>query len=284
MPQLLRPASPLRIVSRGYRKPVRPQLIRNHPLNRGLVGCWLLGDVGPKGITADLTGVNPGTLVNGPTLAPSHHGGLALNFTRTSTQSITLPNVPILNISGPITILAWFKTSDTTNGKMILGGYKLTSAFDGYGFGIAVSGANPHKLEYWSSIKAAWVGSTTSVDDGKWHLGAVSTNSSTASFYLDGKADGTPASNVPGAWAGVRAIGALSSGSGSNFQDSLEFVQIYNRLLSASEHAWKFAEPYAGIADYRPDWRVGAGAAPASGFYYIPQLSGSLAQMGGGLG
>src|SRR5690349_17673877 len=112
---LVKPAArQLILPRRGFRKPARPVLDPNDPINRGLSACWLLGESG-NGLYRELSPNNlTGTGVNAPTVTPSHHGGLSTTFNG-SNNYVTIADNSALNIgaSDRFSFCAWIYLTST---------------------------------------------------------------------------------------------------------------------------------------------------------------------------
>jgi Concanavalin A-like lectin/glucanases superfamily len=141
---------------------------------------------------------------------------------------VTLPTHASLNITGSITLAAWVQTSSHTT--TVIGGYQNSGAFPGYGLRISPTAG---RIGYYNGT--SWAEANTAVTDGTWTHIAVSTAGSTASFYRNCTADGTPSSGVPNSYAGPRSLGAAEGGTGPYFVGSLKDVRIYNRALSSGD-------------------------------------------------
>ena len=211
------------------------------------VGYWRLGE--PSGTNAaDQAGTNPGTYTNTPTLAvvgAIDDPDTAVTFDGT-TEYVSIPSTfPALNGSA-ITAEAWIKTADTAQiNQLIFGAYNHVAAFGGWGF--MYNRSNLKKLSYWSGTTGAWVESTGTITDTAWHHVAVTvTTGGSVTFYIDGSATGTPASNAPNTFAGVKAIGAISNGSSNWFKGSLDEVAVYGSVLTSGQIGEHHA---AGLSD-----------------------------------
>src|SRR3989344_5163665 len=100
-----------------------------------------------------------------------------------SDDYVSVADNNILDVTN-LTISAWVKTTDAL--ATILDHY-AASPFVGYGFGIG-PGVGAGQLAFWSSGEGAWVGSTSTVNDGTWKHVAIAYSSDTqeAKFYING--------------------------------------------------------------------------------------------------
>jgi len=211
---------------------------------------WMGEGAGPP---RDISGNGNHATLPGGTSAPAwvfSEWGVVLDFDG-SNDFLILPDSPSLNITTNITMSAWIKTSEPDSTQMnIIGGYDRISPFNGYGFGVSIGGGLDGKLKYWDS--SSWVSSSTAVNDGAWHLVAVSVNGSNATFYLDGQSDGSPEAGNPDSFSGDRAIGARADDANNPFLGLIDDVRIYNRALTAAE---VFALYELGFKMLDPYWR-----------------------------
>lgn len=150
-------------------------------------------------------------------------GGLDLDG---GDDALLIPNSTSLNITGPITMTAWIKTGNT--GDHIIGGYQTSGGFPGYGFSVGVGGGAI--LTYWSGAHGSWVDGNTDVNDDEWHHAVVAVSGTTAQFYLDGVADGSPTTEEPNTYSNTRALGARRNGS-EGLNGLIDEVRIYNTAI-----------------------------------------------------
>lgn len=226
---------------RGFRKPVNPVLDLSHPLSRGLLSCWVLGDsakgraidIGPQGAHMSVASGNPSPV-------SSHHGGMATVFktaaigvdgsyasapfpiTSAQSYSISLWVNPEAN-SG--TNSRWYSKNDT----IILYGDGQTSwnaTNDGSGTNLTPTLTTPF---------GAWT-----------HIVITSTPSGAGQFYANGALLASGALGaVPNDTAALYIGDRASTGRPVLGQE--EGFRWYSRVLSASEIRQLYAEPYAGI-------------------------------------
>lgn len=243
---------------RGLRKPAKPILDLAHPLSRGLVGCYLLGETSGL-LDLSPTRANAVSVSTAPTVVPSHHGGTALHFDGTSQALSALFSPTLLSA---FTVGCWVRTTGgagtyrsfvakATGGTRnydlgARGGNVWGTYCTQAGIGVGVDGVVPIVLNAWTFVVTTYDGSTIRL-------------------FVDGLPDGSVSApgGVDDAGAGLY-IGSLSNSVGEFFPGDIEGVRIYNRALSQQEIlAWR-AEPYAGIYSVRQPF-VGATAAGFSG-------------------
>jgi hypothetical protein len=218
--------------------------------DRGPVAYWLLGEPLGTALAYDQVGGVSG-------LHGTYAGGVALDqaglvatapdtaaLFDASNDTAALPAAAALNLTGPITIVVWVKTTSTGAGTL-LGGYQNGSPFAGYGVRL-----NNGKLEYWSGTAFAWVGPTTPLlNDGLPHHAVVSVSGTSAAFYVDGVPAGTHTTAQPNSYSGVRAIGSRAGGAADFFGGTLGHLALYDRALTAADAADLYA---AGQGYYEP--------------------------------
>lgn len=199
------------------------------------VGIWHLSDNAASTTVLDSTSNgNVGTnQANTNTKATTGEIAGALNYNGLSDYT-SVAGSSSLDISTNMTVSAWIKGSNNSTEQSIFGGYAPVSPWSGYGFELYYGA-----LRFWSSAQGSWVGSTSSsYADGNWHYVVVVDNGSSAAFYKDGVADGTPTVQNPGAYTGSRAIGGRADGAQS-FNGTLEEVRVSNVVRSSD---WISAE------------------------------------------
>lgn len=273
--------SPFVPTQRGYIKPSQPVLNLAHPLSRGLVGCWPLGDM-VSGKTIDLTGLNTTIPTNIAAVGSSHHGGQATKFNG-STGYIDCGTSSVLGPQGAVSSVAWVNFTS------------LAAAYNGIVNRVQNTPALYHSLLVKSTGKLAlYVTGTNAVNydgtgsntlvTGTWYqVGLTYDAIGGLRGYVNGQLDGTAAADgALQSGAATLSIGTDLNTAGRYVPGSIDAVRVYNRALSQRDMAWLFAEPYAGIVNYAPPYRVGAAAAGAaiSDFYYA-RMVGRVDGMGG---
>lgn len=236
-----------------------------HPLSRGLVGFWLLGDGGAR--ANDSTGKNNhGILTSFPVNSwvggPS--GGSALRFDGAASY-IPLPSMA-----------ARFTTEATVVLEVRL---RLHTPVDDAKTGLISLGVGslpryPYVdgtiyCDYFSNIrKTVGVGLVT--DRTQWHQVAVTSTPGANGwrFYQNGQLYYLDTGDSTISLAPVVEIGRHNNG-GSNYEldGDLNFVRLYNRSLSNLELLQLKADPYAGFVadDQFLDWFAPAAAGGGGG-------------------
>lgn len=179
---------------------------------------------GSGNTTYDLSGLgNTSALTNGPTYTSSNLGAFVLDGTNdyilVNSQANILPYTTYTKIA------YFYVTNFSTSNNIISGGFSGQHAFWLQGLQKLYAGHNGN----WSTV----TGNTT-LSLNTWYFGAVTYSNSTGwKLYLNGREDGTSANTTT--FIGNQEISIGSYGGGNNFTGRIAGVQIYNRVLSASE-------------------------------------------------
>ena len=172
----------------------------------------------------DLSGSgNTSTLKNGPTFNSSNLGTFVLDGTN---DYILVNSAANILSKTAYTKIAWFYvTSFVTNNNIISGGFSGQHAFWLFASNKLYAGHNGN----WSTVTG---GTTLSLST--WYHGAVTYSNSTGwILYLNGTQDGTSVNTTT--FTGNQEISIGSYGAGNNFTGRIASVQVYNRVLSATE-------------------------------------------------
>lgn len=241
------------ILPRGLIKSPVFILNKSHPLSRGMVGCWPLGDA-VSGCTRDISSFNNAALlsVSSPTFAPSHHGGRAIALSG-SMQLVQVPYIAAAfgGFSGkaPITMSVWINwvaSTDTYNGI-------IAASDPNLGLGWALLAKSNQKLAVYFSGPSTFSmdGAGATVSFNTWHHIVATYDGSTIVTYIDSvQNSSTSVSGTYGLTTNSPIIGGDTNTFGTPyryFDGSIEGTRIYNRALSTAEVAWLYAEPYAGL-------------------------------------
>ena len=181
---------------------------------------------------------------------------------------VQIPHSSSLNISGALTIAAWVYFDSLSGYPMIVN--KRASTGHAYQFY-----QNGNKLAFTNGTAAT---STTSLSTGTWYHVAVVANSGTATFYLNGSADGsgsiasTMPTNNENVW-----LGGMSWAS-NYLNGRLDEVAIFNSALNGTQIASMINgsnEP-ADISSLSPVswWRMGDNNRAGSSTILVDQGSG----------
>jgi hypothetical protein len=246
------------VIPRLQRKPrLGARLDRQHPLSRGLVGCWLFNEGGGNKLW-DISGNgNHGTLIN---MDPSSDWvaspkGSALDFDNTDDYVDLGDPVVAAFGTGDFSAEIWVFPTGTVNFERFFGYWTIGGTL---GWAIEDNGA----LDWIDFVTSSNVRARSQIfTRSRWHHVGCTRRGSTLSIYVDGVkgADATALDDVdPGTKLSVGAYSYPWSG-------RIAKCGIYNRALSASEIRWLYVEPYANVVTpvYRRYFVAGASFQPA---------------------
>lgn len=235
----------------GYKKPVKPTLDVTHPLSRGLVGCFLLGDV--PGKIVDISPFqNDGSYTGSPTIATAHHGGLATHFSGTNYGLV--PPGKQLDLGKYMTVMCW---SRVTGGSGVRCMVAKQNASDARNYYLAT---NSTSYRFYFTVAGAYKGldGTTAYGTG-WNHVAGTYDGATIRLYINGKQDSSVAeTGTPQTTTTDLRLGVLTTAPAEGYPGDIDCVRIYNRTLSANEIQRLYVEPYAGIYSADIPYRVAA--------------------------
>ena len=241
---------------RGLLGPIdlRDPLVREHPLNRGLVAKWLcLPGLDGGNRWFDVCGLNHGTLTNmttagtsgwGPTTRPGGFG--EMRFDGTDDSIATTASISGLSVC---TTSMWAKRATTQRMEITQG----DNSFGRYTFGPAEDGniyVVPAALTAYASI-ANPVNSSGGLDMYTMVFDGTQTgNADRVRFWVNG------IERTPLIFVGIipATIGTFSQNlgfgmrypSGGYSTGSMDSAPIYNRALSSAEILWLYNEERTG--------------------------------------
>ena len=168
--------------------------------------------------------------------------GTALRFGGSTSQF----SLARQSMTGNISRVAWVNTTSTDATKAYDGNAALTIFGDTSGGVWDSFGVHNGKARYTRFNGSTWqtFDSATSVNDGNWHLIAVTYDSSTRAvvIYVDGVADGPggtmTAHNIQG---GVSHVGVGFGSPGDRYVGDLDELELHNTVLSAARIAARYA-------------------------------------------
>ncbi len=261
---IMRPAS-LIVPGRIVRSPARPVLDAMHPLSRGLVGAWPLGDVvAALALTRDISlSGNNGTLNGGITFGDSDRGGRSLTLNGT-TGYVSAPSLAVYN-QNDFTLWCHVNLVSLTGGgggaePALMTRAPTTNTAGEYFMYIDKTS---HKLTVdVPFVVGACVTGTTVFTTSKWYVCSISRRGNVFKAYVNGKLETTTTTVAAPTYAGLFYIGTFQNGPGPSYLNGkIGNARVYSRALSDSEQAWLFAEPYAGVYEAAQSRRVGVAAA-----------------------
>lgn len=224
-------------------------VVVQHPLLRGLVSWWRVQPPWDGGPTwYDLVGTNHGTLTNmvsaGQGFSNTTRGGGdgEMRFVNASTTYVALGATPppSLNITGELTVFAWFRPVSASPGgsRVIIGCAPASGADNPYSIFV---GRTAQELTVRWADTDILVTSGLALQDGVPHFMTLtrtgSTGAWTPTFYLDGiqKAQNTTSFD-PVSCGNAMTIGRRGEATGY-FDGALDDIMVWNRALSAAEVA-----------------------------------------------
>lgn len=192
-----------------------------------------VGDENPISTWTDSSGEgNNATAVTTtrPTYEASLDGKQCVHFDGVD-DFFTIVNSAEINITGNLTIAMWIHTGATSG--VMYGGYNSGTAA-GFAFGNGHGSAG--MASFWSSAHGSWVSATSTFNSTTWRHIAIVLDGTTARFYLDGVANGTPTSAAPPSNTADKALGAIAGG-GSGGQSNMHIrdPRVYSRALTAAQ-------------------------------------------------
>lgn len=210
--------------------------IRGHPLSKGLIGYWLMNE-GSGTTVADLSGNhNQGTVI-GPTWTAGKYGPTLL-FAAASNNRVGFTNEIIG--AGDCSIVALINPASIgeTTGRILDNGKAIFFCAPTNSLSFTSNGATT--LAY---------SANNAVPYGVWSHVVVTRKaleaSSEANFYVNGRLSGTANQN-----SGLPVAGTVGLKIGTNsaltrdYDGKIEFVYIYNRVLTVSEVADLYCDPF----------------------------------------
>ncbi len=222
-----------------------------------LIGYWKLEE-GTGATTADSSGNGlHGTLTGTPLptwVTPGWLGASALEFPGNTDSRVTIGNSPLVQITGPLTLMAWAYPVSTSNGGRIVtkGG---NSGDRGWSLNVENTGIWRMQIPASSTTLVSCSTDPGTVALGTWtHVAAVydpnDSGGPTMKFYTNGVLAPTtitggtvPSSMYNPANISV-AIGARSDGT-TRWQGRIDEVRIYSRALGDAEIATLATPPVA---------------------------------------
>ncbi len=208
-------------------------------LDSGLAGYWPLDNGSGTSATDVSTNGNTGTLTNGPTWTTGQIGS-AVTFDGTddhiSTAAATVTRFPL-------TVSAWFKTSNATDSYRTVVNVGNASSGDPLAvlqFTSSVDPCGGGKVKYivrddGQFNSASMCSTSSSLNDNTWHHAiGVSSSAGDHKFYIDGVLQASSTTTLGTTTFDRVSVGALRSAS-QYFPGSVDDVRVYSRGLSSDE-------------------------------------------------
>lgn len=203
---------------------------------------WWPGD----GDANDIVGTNNGTTQNGATFTAGKVGQ-AFSFDGVD-DFVRVPDAPNLGEFSAVTIEAWIKTLNPAD-QDIVAHFDVLNPHPGFLFGLATTPGDTGVLHFFvaDDTTPASKSSVGTVDDGEFHHVAVTYDSQTVKFYIDGVLDsmqsfaapivmGDPTNDLH-IGVDTNALPGPINGPVRFFNGLIDELGIFNRVLSADEIA-----------------------------------------------
>ncbi len=205
-----------------------------HSLGAYGSGAWAFKE-GVGTSVKDSTGNgNDGTVSGASWVADNPSGaGWSLNFNGANNW-VDCGNKSGLNLSGKATIVAWVKMTALPGASA----YGVLFKGDNYKFGITQNAPAGRVLAYNGSTT---IYSTKLIPAGEWHHIAISINSGTATFYVDGVVNNS-ASFTLGATNTNNLFIGKGLASGEYFNGLISDVRIYSEAITLAQIQKIYAE------------------------------------------
>lgn len=195
------------------------------------------------------------------------------------------PTLPLH--ADPRTVEAWVNT--TSDNFQYLAGYGSPSTDEAFALGIEPSGSN-NQVYLDAYNETLTFTSPTALDDGNWHLVAVTTDGTNATAYVDGTSLGTQQlqatlNTLP--YPSGLIVGGTTWNSSQGVRGDLADVAVFPNALTATQLRAQFAasgysappapgtpQATAGTNRATVTWTAPAGADPAITAYLVTALAG----------
>ena len=214
--------------------PVDAQLIRGHPLAKGLVGAWLFNE--GSGLKAfDLSGNNNYGSFGTGTETPTWRSN-SLNFDGID-DYINCGNNESLNITNAITIWAWIKMDTAPTFSQVVGRNDWSKRI---------------LIDEWRRVYVQMETSHISTDLitlGAWQHIAYTSNGTISHIYINGKEDSGGAGSDGADFSSVTdLLIGQSVGDSYPFDGEIKEIGICNRMSNANEIAQLYINSYCMFA------------------------------------
>ncbi|RNL77625.1 DUF1565 domain-containing protein [Nocardioides marmorisolisilvae] len=218
-----------------YDRALDPSEIQSLYSTTAPIAYWKL-DESSGTVAADSSGNAANATVSGTTGWLTGHTGNALNLgSATSHADIGLHNVG--SPSG-VTLSMWLKTTSTASNSYLFGGWD-----EGPNVQFTLNTGATGKVNLYHSSFGR-ISSTTSVNDGTWHLVTWRyEKNGTFKIYIDGAEEASAAVGTINWDNWYWILGAEGSTKASGFNGSIDDVRLYKRALSPSEIQSLYSSP-----------------------------------------
>lgn len=202
-------------------------------LNDDLLLYWPFSETSGTTTTDATTNAFTGTLTSS-TMITNGVLGRGLNFISASSQKVTASSTATVSGLTNLTLSVWFKTTDNISGSVDL--IAKTAGSTNGEFQLALSGNSNilFTIINASSSRVDMTPTSSSYNDGLWHLAAATYDGATMKTWLDGQCLGSSAqTGIIKSYATALVIGAYASG--QYFNGNLDEVKIWSRALGTNE-------------------------------------------------
>lgn len=242
-----------RLCDPRVKPPFGAQLDPKHPINRGLVSCWLFNE-GTGRLANNIGLVGGASVVQGGGRWQADQRGPALVLGEAHGHMVPDPKSidPFLGENQDFALTFWWRAFPPhPEGDLhLLGNYPSVANVNYIFFFTYIGQVRCYVREYWPEgerlISARWDNDT----DGNWHHYALTRRGTTIRIYRDGQlaVTDTDEHNALGLAPGVQNLTLGMAPVGSNrCPGAFNELRLYNRGLSDSEIAQLYREPYAGV-------------------------------------
>jgi len=210
-----------------------------HPLARGLVGCWLINE-GSGNKVFDSSGNGNNGIAAGTTSEISWQSGPDGSVVDFVGNAIAYFDVGItFGATQPFTIIICAERDGTDIEGIVCGNPDGTNDYIWLGY--STTGV------YWEGANDGWDTGNIGLVPVAWNVYAFTSDgkgaNSTRRVYLNGILVATSAANKIGSFI-LKGIGNGYSNAIYAFDGRVKYASAYNRILSASEIALRYREPF----------------------------------------
>lgn len=234
--------------------PLGTPLNKSDPINRGLVGSWLMNEKAGSTVLDSSDNRNHGTLTNSPVWSAGKYGPSIL-FNPTNTQFINIGDKKSLDGMLQLSFGATFRL----NAEVANGTYAIIGKFDGtydststYQLDVQISSTRFWRALLWAykTDNSAYYLISDYVNNaafkGTWHTIVGVCNGVTGEIFVDGKSIKSSARVGEIQTSATNfCIGSRSNG-GNYFDGDISDGFVYRRALSSSEIQRLYRNPFCG--------------------------------------
>jgi prepilin-type N-terminal cleavage/methylation domain-containing protein len=197
-----------------------------HSLGAFSAGIWNLGE-GSGTTTADSSGNgNSGTVSSSLAWATDNPSGSGSSFSSSGSYYVDCGNKSSLDIKGKITVMAWVKRNVLAGDAGVISKKNATTNYE---LGITSAG----NMFIWDGSNKRT--STKTIATGEWHHIAMSINSGTVTFYLDGAVDNSIAGVNLNVASGVNLFIGKGTPTGEYFSGLIDDARVYSEAITLTQ-------------------------------------------------